>query len=90
MRAKLWAATLAILGLNLGNALGLYFGKFGLEAGQGFGPPGLRFGHLGPESGQGSGLYFGNFGPLLWQFWACIWARLQAPGLGLPPMLTRR
>ena len=54
------ASILAILGLNLGKALALYFGNFGPESGQG---SGLNFGNFGPESGQGSG-------PQFWQFWA--------------------
>ena len=67
---------LAILGLSLGKAPGLYFGNFGPKFVQGSGPltsamlglnlgraPGLYFDNFGPESGQGSG-------PLLWPFWA--------------------
>ena len=48
--AKLWACILAIWGLNLGKASGLYVANFGLESGQGSGP-GLYFGNFGLESG---------------------------------------
>ena len=37
------ASILAILGLNLGKALGLYFGNFGPESGQGSGPQFWQF-----------------------------------------------
>ena len=41
--AMLWASILAILGLNLGKALGLYFDHFGAEYGQGSGHLFCRF-----------------------------------------------
>ena len=60
MGAGLWASILAILGLNLGRALGLNFGHLGLNLGRALG---LNFGNFGPEFGQGSG-------PQFWLFWA--------------------
>ena len=57
-----------ILGLNLGNAPGLYFGNFGLESGQG---PASILTILELSLGKAPALYFGNF-------WAGLWASILA------------